>query len=153
MGDSCRQGTGNLSKGDEMSGNYHHEITDPVEIHEEKNARDAKEGTVLRFNGLGAGLPAQAYLGVETVSMVGTSVAITQRQASAAVLVVNGNLSADSSIVVPDSYGPVIVVNQTIGAFVLTIKTALGTGVALANGKAATFAVVSSNVMALTPEA
>lgn len=130
-----------------MADNYHHQITDPLEIHEEKNARDAALGTVLRFNGAGQGVAVPAQLGLATATMVGSSITLTAEQAASALLTINGNLVADSTVIVPDSWGPVAVRNEAAGPYTLTVKTATGGGVVVPQLAGAFLAVIGGDVL------
>lgn len=130
-------------------GDFHHEITDPADLHEEKHARDAALGTVLRFNGAGQGAPVLDHIGFAVATVSGSSISLTEAQAAAAVLTVDGNLVAATDVIVPDGWGPVVVRNAAVGDFSLTVKTAAGSGIVVGPGEAPWLAVVSGAVVRL----
>ena len=68
-----------------------------------------------------------------TLSTTGGTTTLTQAQYAAAALSVTGALASNAILVVPNS-GIITVINRTSGAFTLTVKTASGTGVSVAQG-------------------
>lgn len=77
--------------------------------------------------------------GVASVSLAGGSVTLTANnyvsdQARAAVLVLTGTLTADRTVTVPSVEKKYLVINNTAGAFAVTVRTASGTGYALRPG-------------------
>lgn len=74
--------------------------------------------------------------GVTTKNVAGnTNVTLTAVEAGAGILVFTGALTGNIAVIVPAVAKSWIVSNQTTGAFSLTVKTAAGTGVAVATGK------------------
>lgn len=74
--------------------------------------------------------------GVSTISVAGSSnVNLTAVQAGAGILVFTGALTGNISVIVPNTSAKWEVSNQTTGAFTLTVKTAAGSGVLVAQGK------------------
>lgn len=131
---------------------YHHALTDAATIHEEKHAGTALAGQILQYQGDGTGLAVQAHLGQASITLASADVTLSQVQASKAVLLLSGALGADVDLIVPTTWGPVAVVNNTTESYTVTVKTASGTGVALTQGKSALFAATGTNVIRLTPE-
>lgn len=74
--------------------------------------------------------------GVTTKNVAGSSnVTLSAVEAGAGILVFTGALTANIAVIVPAVAKSWIVSNQTTGAFSLTVKTAAGAGVAVAQGK------------------
>lgn len=74
--------------------------------------------------------------GITTKNVAGgTNVTLSATEAGAGILVFTGTLTANINVIVPDVSKSWIVSNRTSGAFTLTVKTAAGTGVAVAQGK------------------
>jgi hypothetical protein len=63
-----------------------------------------------------------------------------------------GTLGADRNVVVPDNKKSYSIINGTTGGFAITVKTASGTGIAVAAGKAAIVACDGTNVVRITPD-
>jgi len=76
----------------------------------------------------------------------GTDVTLTAAEARNQILEFMGTLTANINVVVPASPWGWIVYNATAGAFTLTVKTALGTGVAVTQGKRALLYANGTNV-------
>lgn len=76
----------------------------------------------------------------------GVNVTLTAVEAGNGILVFTGLLAADISVLVPATSKSWIVSNQTTGAFKLTVKTAAGTGVAVAQGRNAELYCDGTNV-------
>lgn len=64
-----------------------------------------------------------------------TNVTLTDVEAGYGVLQFTGALTGNIAVIVPSESGSWIVVNRTSGAFSLTLKTAAGTGIAVAQNK------------------
>lgn len=64
-----------------------------------------------------------------------TNVTLSAIEAGAGILVFTGILTGNIAVIVPSVAKSWIASNQTTGAFSLTVKTAAGTGVAVAQGK------------------
>lgn len=74
--------------------------------------------------------------GISTISVAGGSnVTLTAVQAGQGTLVFTGALTANIAVIVPNTAAKWEVSNQTTGAFTLTVKTAAGTGILVAQGK------------------
>lgn len=84
--------------------------------------------------------------GLATFSTTGATTTLTQAQYSAAALIVTGALTSNAVLVVPNS-GISTFINRTSGAFSLTVKTAAGTGTAVAQGYARTLIADGTNVV------
>lgn len=130
----------------------HSEISEPANIHEEKNARDAALGTVLQFQGDGTGDAVPAQLGQETVTMLSSYQGLSAGESAAAYLNFQGTLTGASVAVVPNTWGPVFVTNGCTGAFGLSLSTSGGTGVSVAAGKTRGLLANGVDVIALTAE-
>lgn len=65
----------------------------------------------------------------------GSTTTLTQAQYGPAILILQGAITAAKAVVFPAQSGHWQVMNSTTGAFTLTLKTASGTGVAIAPGK------------------
>lgn len=86
--------------------------------------------------------------GSATVSCAGgANVNLTAVQAGAAILLLTGVITANIALIVPTSADRWIVVNNTTGAFTLTVKTAAGTGVVAAQGFAYSLLCDGTNVL------
>jgi len=73
--------------------------------------------------------------GVSTINCAGSAnVVLTAAQAGVGVLELTGILTGNISVVVPNSTGMWVVSNQATGAFTITVKTASGTGIVVAQG-------------------
>ena len=94
----------------------------------------------------------QAIAGVETITHTNaanltlTAINGAVDQARNAVIIFDGALTANRNVVVPTQEKVYIVRNSTTGGFSLTVKTAAGTGVAVANGGTAIVYCDGTNV-------
>jgi hypothetical protein len=85
--------------------------------------------------------------GVLSLSVAGgTNVSLTAMQAGNGTLTFTGGLTANISVIVPNSPSKWIVANLTTGAFTLTVKTAAGAGVAVSQNKTQSIACDGTNV-------
>ena len=99
-------------------------------------------GTVTVHDGAGNAYqvktPAQLsaeWTGLLTKSVAGSGdVTLTTTEAANAFIVLTGTLSGARNVIVPTSARRWIIVNNTTGAFALTVKTATGTGRQIAQG-------------------
>lgn len=99
-------------------------------------------GTVTVHDGAGNAYqvktPAQLsaeWTGLLTKSVAGSGdIALTATEAANAFLVLTGTLSGARNVIVPTSARRWIIVNNTTGAYALTVKTAGGTGRVIAQG-------------------
>lgn len=83
----------------------------------------------------------------------GVDVVLTDAEAENRVLELSGALSANINVVVPLWPGRVYAIyNGTSGAYTLTVKTPLGTGVPIGSGKRAMVYVDSANVVRLSAD-
>lgn len=83
----------------------------------------------------GAGwVPMYSYGVTLMPATTGGLVTLTAAQASKGVIVLSGALVANLQVVVPNSLRRWLIVNTTSGAFVTTVKTAAGAGVAIPQG-------------------
>ena len=81
----------------------------------------------------------QAITGVQAITMVNANYTLSDLngvsdEARNAVLVVGGTNSAIRSIIAPSVNKTYIIANNTVGGFAIIIKTAVGTGLTIANG-------------------
>lgn len=84
----------------------------------------------------------------------GGNVTLTAVEAGNAILEFTGALTANIEVIVPTSPTRTwLVTNSTTGGYVLTIKTASGTGVATVYGDTATVWTNGTNVLAVNPSA
>ncbi len=81
--------------------------------------------------------PVYAYGPSTFVGLVGGTLALSATEAARGILRFFGALVGNQQIVVPDAYRQYLVVNNTTGAFTLTVKTAAGSGVVVPQGGAA----------------
>ena len=81
--------------------------------------------------------PLYAYGPSALSGLVGGERVLTAVEASRPILVFTGALIANQQIVVPNAWRNWLCVNATTGAFTLTVKTAVGTGIAIPVGGAA----------------
>ncbi len=87
--------------------------------------------------------------GVLTLSVAGAAnVTLTAIQAGNGTLIFTGALTASIAVIVPATAKRWIVQNSTTGAYTLTVKTASGTGVAVAQGKIRSVWCDGTNVLA-----
>ena len=85
--------------------------------------------------------------GVSTINCAGNAnVILTAAQAGVGVLELTGILTGNISVVVPNAPGKWQIANMTTGAFTLTVKTATGSGVVVAQGKHTQLYCDSANV-------
>lgn len=76
-----------------------------------------------------------AVNGVVSVDVAGGSTTtLTQAQYGVAIIVLTGAVTANKSVVFPAQAGAWVVVNNTTGAFSITLQTASGTGVVVTQG-------------------
>lgn len=68
-------------------------------------------------------------------TLTGGTYTLTEAEGEAASFEVNGALTANQVLVVPNNMPPFAVENLTTGAFTLTVKTALGTGQTISQGE------------------
>ena len=74
--------------------------------------------------------------GVSTINCAGSAnVVLTAAQAGVGILGLTGILTGNISVIVPNTPGKWQVVNVTTGAFTVTVKTATGSGILVAQGK------------------
>lgn len=84
---------------------------------------------------------------VATVSVAGgVNVNLTTVQAGAGVLVLTGVITANIAVIVPAAAKQWVVVNSTTGAFTVTVKTAAGTGIVVAQSKSTHLVCDATNV-------
>jgi hypothetical protein len=101
----------------------------------------ARSGSIVSF------IP-EAHSGFAEYAVAGdVDEVLSGSEVQAAVLRLTGVLTADIDVVVPDSWGPVVVENATTGTFTLTVKTALGTGVAITASTRRLLAVSDGDVV------
>jgi hypothetical protein len=85
--------------------------------------------------------------GISTINCAGAAnVILTAAQAAVGVLELTGILTGNISVVVPNAPGKWQIANMTTGAFALTVKTANGSGVVVAQGKHTQLYCDGSNV-------
>ncbi|MEE9103567.1 phage tail protein [Pseudomonas nitroreducens] len=77
-------------------------------------------------------------------------VVLTADEVGYGMLTFTGALTANINVIVPNIYGQWVVHNRTSGAFSLTLKTAVGTGVAVTQGRQRT--LVCNTVDVYSPE-
>ena len=82
----------------------------------------------------GAGWSSLAFEGLQSVTVVSNTATLTQLQSAYPIITITGTLTANGTVNVPAQVGEWIFSNQTTGAFTLTVKTASGTGVNIAQG-------------------
>ncbi|WP_242015322.1 phage tail protein [Pseudomonas nitroreducens] len=80
----------------------------------------------------------------------GVDVTLTADDVGYGMLVFTGALTANINVIVPNVYRQWVVHNRTSGAFTLTLKTAIGTGVAVTQGRQRT--LVCNTVDVYSPE-
>jgi hypothetical protein len=77
----------------------------------------------------------QASKGLLTKSVAGgATVTLTAAEAGNAILKFTGALTANISVVVPNTSASWLIINNTTGAFTLTVKTSAGSGIAVTQG-------------------
>lgn len=89
--------------------------------------------------------------GMATINMSAGNVTLSTQnnlpdQARNAILLANGTLGTNREIVVPAQTKIYMVINDTTGAFTLTVKTALGSGVVIPQGEMAVVVCDGTNV-------
>jgi hypothetical protein len=82
----------------------------------------------------------------------GVNVTLSDIEAGHGILVFTGALTANIAVIVPSEAGNWIVANRTTGAFTLTVKTAAGTGIAVAQGKSQELICDVTNVVQSTTD-
>lgn len=103
------------------------------------------DGSTLWFNitaanvtdpdgGSSAGWVPMFSYGITTVATTGGVVTLTPAQARKGVLNITGTLVANAAIVVPNWVKDWLIVNNTVGAFTVTVRTAAGSGVPVPQG-------------------
>lgn len=114
-------------------------------------ASTAAQGNDSRITGaLSAATAASTYAPLvataASVSTTGGTTNLTSTQYNNPILLVTGTLASNATLVVPNT-GLWTVTNGTSGAFTLTVKTASGTGVTVAQGYADTVIANGTNVL------
>ena len=71
--------------------------------------------------------------GVTSVTMTNANVTLTALQYNKPIIVISGTLSGNLNLIFPAMVGKWIVINNTLGAYTVTCKTASGTGVVAAS--------------------
>lgn len=69
--------------------------------------------------------------GLAAISMASANVTLTPAQYGKPIIVISGTLTANLNLIFPDIAGEWTVINNAIGAFTITAKTASGSGVVL----------------------
>lgn len=87
-----------------------------------------------------------------SVAVTTADVTLTANQARSRYITVTGAMTADRALIVPNN-GEYIIFNNTTGGFVLTVKTAAGTGIAVAATKRALLYADGTNVVRITADA
>lgn len=82
----------------------------------------------------------------------GANVTLTRAQAANDILEFTGALTANIQVIVPLAVDEWIVLNNTSGAFTLTVIGATGTGIAIAQGKRAIVYSDGTNLNRVTPD-
>lgn len=85
--------------------------------------------------------------GATTVAMTNATVTLTSLQAARPVIVITGAVTANLNLILPAYTKQWSVINNTTGAFSITVKTASGGGVALRSGVVATVAGDGTNIV------
>jgi hypothetical protein len=97
-----------------------------------------------------------AIAGLTSVPLAGTDVTLTKQngtidESRSAILYLHGTLINDVAVVVPSVTKAYAVDNKTSGPFNVTVKTAGGTGTAVAQGTARTIYVTGTSVIPTSP--
>ncbi len=80
---------------------------------------------------VGTGWVSFGWEGISQISFTGTSVTLTPLQAAYPIINIQGNLTANSTLIVPNQINEWIFLNNTTGGYTLTVKTAGGVGITL----------------------
>jgi len=80
----------------------------------------------------------------------GTNVTLTATEANNGIYKFTGLLTANISVIVPNSSATYVVINGTTGAFTLTVKTSAGTGILVAQGLQQKLVTDGTNVIQAT---
>lgn len=95
-----------------------------------------------------------ALSGIATVNVAGNSnVTLNAAQWSRGILILTGALTGNINVIVPSAADQWIVSNQTSGAFTLTVKTAAGSGVLVAQASSYMIYCDATNVAIITTSA
>ena len=86
-----------------------------------------------------------------SVTVTSANVTLTSAQAACRYLTINGLLTGDYSVIVPNDWEGVVYCNNT-GAFTTTIKTSAGSGIVVAQTKRALLFADGTNVVRLTAD-
>ena len=89
--------------------------------------------TAITATGSTNWLPHFAY-GNATVALTNVNVTLTNQQAAKPLIIFTGTLTGNVNVILPTWLNSWTLVNNTTGAFVITAKTAGGSGVALSSG-------------------
>jgi hypothetical protein len=79
----------------------------------------------------GAGWQSLAFEGLVASNLVSNTTTIAAAQAAYPIITIVGALTANGTVILPNTVGQWIINNNTTGAYTLTAKTAAGTGVTL----------------------
>lgn len=86
-----------------------------------------------------------------SVTVTTADVTLTQAQAACRYLTINGVLTGNRNVIVPNDWEGVVFCNNT-GAFTTTIKTAAGTGIVVGQTKRAHLLADGTNVVRVGPD-
>jgi hypothetical protein len=86
-----------------------------------------------------------------SVTVTTADVTLTQAQAACRYLTINGVLTGNRNVIVPNDWEGVVFCNNT-GAFTTTIKTASGTGIVVGQTKRAHLLADGTNVVRVGPD-
>lgn len=129
----------------------HSSLTDP-ELHEPKGASTATAGQVYIANGSGSGSWSNMQHGATSVAFTSSDVTLTASQYTKSYIVATGTLSANVNMILPTSTDPIVVYNNTTGAYTFTVKTAAGTGIVIASTKKAMVLADGTNIIRVTAD-
>lgn len=107
-----------------------------------------------KFSGAISGNATAPTLKRTSIALADADTTLTSTQYENVILEFSGTLTAGRNIVVPATAGGTWIVNNlTTGGFALTVKTAAGSGIAVAASKAAIVYSNGTNVLRATPDA
>lgn len=92
------------------------------------------DGTTTDPDAGGAGWVAALNYGATNFSTTGGTTTLNAQQYARTLIVVNGALTTNATVILPAQFGNWLMVNNTTGAFTVTVKTAAGAGITVPQG-------------------
>jgi len=100
----------------------------------------------------GAGWQPAFNYGVLTVALTSSNVTPSVLDAAKPIIVLTGTLSASVQLILPSNAYQWLIINNTTGAYTVTVKTASGSGVVVSQGSAKAVASDGTNIIGINAQ-